>query len=91
MLIDLLNRDKMMIEGKHVKFRSLELTDLSKLRDWRNSKSVRKTTREYRLLNMISQKKWFEKIYIDNPPNSLMFGIINDKKKIDWSLWSNLY
>ena len=72
----------MMIEGKYVKFRALEIDDLSKLRDWRNSKSVRKTTREYRLLNMISQKKWFEKIHNENPSNSLMFGITNNKKKL---------
>ena len=48
-----------MIEGKYVKMRSLEIEDLPKLRDWRNSKSVRMATREYRLLNMINQKNWF--------------------------------
>jgi len=71
-----------MIDGKYVKFRSLEIDDLPKLRDWRNLKTVRKATREYRLLNMISQKKWFEKIYNENPPTSLMFGIINNKRKL---------
>jgi len=45
-----------MIEGKYIKLRSLEIEDLQKLRDWRNSKSVREATREYRLLNMINQK-----------------------------------
>ena len=53
-----------------MKLRSLELNDLPKLRDWRNSKFVRKATREYRLLNMINQKKWFEAIQNENPPIS---------------------
>jgi len=52
-----------LIKGKYVKLRSLELNDLPKLRDWRNSKFVRKATREYRLLNMINQKKWFDICY----------------------------
>ena len=71
-----------MIEGKYVKMRSLEIEDLPKLRDWRNSKSVRMATREYRLLNMINQKNWFEKTHNENPPSSLMFGVINNKKKL---------
>ena len=71
-----------MIKGKYVKLRSLELNDLPKLRDWRNSKFIRKATREYRLLNMINQKKWFEKIQNENPPISLMFGIQNNKNKL---------
>ena len=71
-----------MIEGKYVKMRSLEIEDLPELRDWRNSKSVRMATREYRLLNMINQKNWFEKTHNENPPSSLMFGVINNKKKL---------
>ena len=71
-----------MIKGKYVKLRSLELNDLPKLRDWRNSKFVRKATREYRLLNMINQKKWFEMIQNENPPISLMFGVQNNKNKL---------
>ena len=46
-----------MIQGKNVSFRALEESDLETLRNWRNKKHVRKTTREYRLLNMINQKK----------------------------------
>ena len=44
-----------MIEGKIVKFRSLESNDLIKLKEWRNKNEVRKTTRESRLLSMINQ------------------------------------
>ena len=68
-----------MIEGKLVKFRSLESNDLVKLKEWRNKNEVRKTTREYRLLSMINQKKWLEKIQLENPPSSIMFGVINKK------------
>ena len=72
-----------MFKGKYVKLRALEEEDLKLLRDWRNSKHVRKTTREYKLLNMINQKKWFESIHTDNPPKHVMFGIVgkNDLRK----------
>tara|TARA_B110000014_G_scaffold155912_1_gene109483 strand:- start:142 stop:669 length:528 start_codon:yes stop_codon:yes gene_type:complete len=69
-----------MIKGKFVKFRSLESKDLIKLKEWRNENKVRKTTREYRLLSMINQKKWLEKLQMENPPSSIMFGIVNNNK-----------
>ncbi len=71
-----------MIEGKHVFLRALEKEDLTKLRDWRNSSHVRKSTREYRLLNMVNQKNWFESIHQKNPPQEIMFGILNKQKKL---------
>ena len=71
-----------MLQGKHVILRALEIEDLSKLRDWRNSPHVRKSTREYKLLNMINQKNWFESIHQSNPPNHIMFGIMNKQKKL---------
>lgn len=71
-----------MFEGKLVNFRSLEDNDLSKLRDWRNSKHVKRTTREYRLLNMFNQKLWFESLHKQNPPKDIMFGIINKKSSL---------
>jgi len=43
-------------------FRQIEQEDLALLRDWRNQERVRKNCREYRLLNMINQLNWFEKI-----------------------------
>ena len=52
-----------MFEGKLVALRSLEKEDLETLRNWRNSKHIRKSTREYKLLNMINQKNWFESIH----------------------------
>lgn len=72
-----------MFKGKYVKLRALEEEDLKTLRDWRNSKHVRKTTREYKLLNMINQKKWFESIHTDNPPKHVMFGIVGKNGKLD--------
>ena len=57
-----------MLEGKIVSFRSLEVEDLPKLRDWRNNKHVKRTTREYRLLNMFNQESWFESLHKQNPP-----------------------
>lgn len=71
-----------MFEGKYVKLRALEQEDLKLLRDWRNRGHVRKTTREYRLLNMIHQKKWFELIHGENPPKHIMFGIMTKNQKI---------
>lgn len=71
-----------MLEGKYTKLRSLEENDLKTLKEWRNSKHVRKTTREYRLLNMIHQKKWFEAIHTSSPPKDIMFGVTNRKNKL---------
>jgi len=52
-----------LIEGNHVNLRALEIEDLSKLKEWRNKKHVKISTREYRFLNMIHQKDWFESIH----------------------------
>lgn len=71
-----------MIDGKYVNLRALEENDLDTLRNWRNKKHVRKTTREYKLLNMINQKKWFEFVSNQNPPRDIIFGIVNKKLKL---------
>ena len=62
--------------------RSLEIDDLGILKKWRNDKITRNHTREYRLLNMINQKQWFETIHKDNPPKFLMFGVTDKRKKL---------
>ena len=71
-----------MFEGKSVSLRALEKEDLEILKEWRNSKHVRKSTREYKLLNMINQNNWFESIHQLNPPREIMFGILNKRKKL---------
>ena len=71
-----------MIEGNHVNLRALEIEDLSKLKEWRNKKHVKISTREYRFLNMIHQKDWFESIHKNNPPKEIMFGILDKRKKL---------
>lgn len=71
-----------MFEGQLVKLRALEEEDLEVLKKWRNSDHIRKTVREFRLLNMINQKKWFESIHSIFPPKEIMFGILDKKNKL---------
>ena len=56
-----------------VNLRQIEEWDLPQLRDWRNGSSLRPTFREYRLLNMVNQRDWFE--HISRSPKVEMFGI----------------
>ena len=71
-----------MIQGNLISLRALEVEDLPKLKEWRNRKHVRRSTREYRLLNMIHQKEWFEFIHKNNPPREIMFGVLDKRKKL---------
>ena len=71
-----------MIQGKFVQFRSIEVDDLPKLKDWRNNPHVKRTTREFLLLNMFNQKLWFESLHKQKPPKDIMFGIVKKKEKI---------
>ena len=71
-----------MIEGKYVRLRSLEMDDLPILKMWRNQQHVRKSTREYKLLNMINQKNWFHSIHQNNPPREIMFGVMDKKNNL---------
>ena len=43
-----------------IRFRAVEKEDLHLLKIWRNSESVRSGVREYRLLGMADQERWFE-------------------------------
>ena len=71
-----------MLDGTLVNFRPLEKEDLVILRDWRNSKHIKRITREYRFLNMFNQKSWFESLHKQNPPKDIMFGIMDKGKKL---------
>lgn len=66
-----------MLEGKHVKLRQIEESDLPKLRYWRNSPYIRAYTRGYRPLNRLNQTKWFESLSTDQ--DNIMFAIEVDK------------
>ena len=72
----------MLIEGNYVNLRSLEIDDLEILKKWRNNKVNRIHTREFRLLNMVNQKHWFNSISKDNPPKFIMFGVADKQKKL---------
>lgn len=54
-----------MLEGKYVKLRQIEESDLAKLRDWANSPYIRVYAREYRPLNMLNQKRWLDSFLTD--------------------------
>lgn len=56
-----------------VRLREIEVYDLEQLKNWRNSPVIRRRTREYRLLNMEDQRKWFKRVSEDR--NTAMFGI----------------
>ena len=75
-------KNYLLIEGNSVNLRSLELEDLEILKKWRNNKVNRIHTREFRLLNMVNQKHWFNSIHKDNPPKFIMFGVADKQKKL---------
>ncbi len=62
-----------MLEGKNIELRQIEESYLPELRDWRNSHYIRAYTREYRPLNILNQKKWFESLLTDR--SNIMFAI----------------
>lgn len=65
-----------MLRGKCVGLRAIELEDLSQLMQWRNRPEYRKYFREYRELNAVNQRNWFDKIVMTDP-NTIMFGIVD--------------
>ncbi|MBU2177402.1 MAG: GNAT family N-acetyltransferase [Gammaproteobacteria bacterium] len=54
--------------------RSLEFEDLPQLRDWRNDDRLRHAFREHRLLNLLHQREWWERVSHDDRHE--MFGIM---------------
>lgn len=64
-----------MISGAKVYLRAIEPEDLDLLMVWRNQPNFRKYFREYREINSVMQKKWFEGIVL-NDKNTLMFSIV---------------
>ena len=66
-----------MIHGAKVKFRAIERDDLPRLRDWRNSPAIRRRTREFRLLSLVDQERWFESLHNDR--HTIMFDVLDEK------------
>ncbi len=64
-----------MLRGNKVGLRAIESTDLSILLEWRNQPEFRKYFREYRELNMESQKRWFE-TKVQGDEHTRMFSIV---------------
>lgn len=61
-------------------FRQVEKKDLELLRDWGNQKRVRKHSHGARMLNMVNQKDWFEKI--SRSKNDEIFMVLLNKRPI---------
>lgn len=59
-----------------LQFRPIEREDLEQLQIWRNSPEIRVRCREYRLLSMTDQERWFESLSGDRSVYMLM--VIND-------------
>ena len=69
-----------MILGKKTILRAVEEKDLETLLHWRNLESFRVNFREFRELNMLEQKKWFERT--TSSPNDFMFSILDKKERL---------
>lgn len=59
----------------YISYRQIERGDLGLLRDWRNMDDIRSRTREYRLLNMVNQEDWFEKMSRDKNNEMYLISI----------------
>jgi RimJ/RimL family protein N-acetyltransferase len=64
-----------MLVGKYTYLRSVETSDLEKLRDWRNIPEFRLNFREHRELNLDNQKNWFNRLITS--VNDYMFVIVD--------------
>ena len=66
----------MMLSGKNVGLRAIELVDLPQLLEWRNKPEFRRYFREYRELNAEQQRRWFDE-KVNGDPTIKMFSIID--------------
>src|SRR2546425_9329332 len=62
-----------MIHGAKVKFRAIERDHLPRLRDRRNSPAIQRRTREFRLVSLVDQERWFESLHNDR--HTIMFDV----------------
>jgi RimJ/RimL family protein N-acetyltransferase len=64
-----------MLIGNYTYLRSIESSDLEKLRDWRNIPEFRINFREHRELNLVNQQNWYVKLMTSS--NDYMFVIVD--------------
>jgi len=63
-----------MLKGKLIFLTSVEKSDLTQFKKWRNNPDFRKNFREYRELNDEMQNNWFDK-FVVNDNDTIMFSI----------------
>ena len=64
-----------MLESKNIYLRQVEERDLERLKNWRNSPTIRPSLRQFTLLNAINQKKWLESLHARYLPEHIIFVI----------------
>lgn len=69
-----------MINGSKVFLKAIEIEDLETLKTWRNLPEYRKYFREYREINSVMQRNWFEHLVCDNS-HTIMFSIFDVSTK----------
>lgn len=67
------------MKRRHVKLRTVKISDLGIIRDWRNSPGTREFNTQFTLLNMRNQKKWFAEISKDGSQRKMF--VIEDEKR----------
>lgn len=65
-----------MISGEKVYLKAIEPDDLDALMNWRNIPEFRKHFREYKEINSVMQKKWFETTVL-NDSRTIMFSVFD--------------
>ena len=63
------------MEVEKIRLRPVEKFDLELLRRWRNDPDIMARTRQWRMLSMEDQHKWFSSLYNNNPPSDLVYVI----------------
>lgn len=71
----------MFIQKGRIGLRPIEEGDLDLLRDWRNDPKVREPFREFRPLNMVNQKRWFDSL----DDRTIMFAIWLNEPRPGWT------
>ncbi len=71
-----------MLKTKRIILAALEEENIPTLKEWKSTQCVHKSTREYRLLSMLGQKKQFRDMHLEKQLTRIVFGISNKNKKL---------